>query len=79
MTNLSVAIMLPSGEPPLSEPCAARRGRVEQTNSTTVRFCVVCGRIALFGYGVRLRVGQLGRWYCGEHRPPFDGSAAVAK
>jgi hypothetical protein len=77
MTNLAVAIMIASGEPPLSEPCAARRGRVQETDNTTARFCMECGRIAPFGYGVHLRVGQAGHWYCGEHRPASEGSVAV--
>ena len=37
--------------------------------SAMVRFCVQCDRFGPFGYGVRLRAGLLGRWYCGEHRP----------
>jgi hypothetical protein len=57
------------GEPSLEQPCAARRGRVQKLNSAFLHFCVRCGRFAAFGYGVRLRTGQLGRWYCGEHRP----------
>lgn len=57
------------GEPGLEKPCAARRGRVQELEGAFFHFCRRCGRFAAFGYGVRLRTGQLGRWYCGEHRP----------
>jgi len=57
------------GEPGLEQPCAARRGRVQEKDGVFLHFCVECGRFGLFGYGVRLRAGQLGRWYCREHRP----------
>ncbi len=53
----------------MAEPFAARRGRVQMLDNAFLHFCEVCGRFAAFGYGVRLRAGQLGRWYCGEHRP----------
>jgi hypothetical protein len=62
------------GEPGLEDPCAARRGRVQQLDRAFLHFCVECGRFAAFGYGVHLRTGQLGSWYCGEHRPPPAGS-----
>jgi hypothetical protein len=57
------------GEPGLEQPCAARRGRVQELDRTFLHFCVHCGRFASFGYGVHLSAGRLGRWYCGEHRP----------
>jgi hypothetical protein len=57
------------GEPELEQPCAARRGRVEESGGVLLHFCVECGRFGPYGYGVRLRAGQLGRWYCYEHRP----------
>ena len=57
------------GEPALEEPCAARRGRVQELDDAFLHFCCQCGRFAAFGYGVRLRAGRLGRWYCGKHRP----------
>jgi hypothetical protein len=31
-------------------------------------YCQVCGKSACFGFGVSLRTGKLGRWYCGLHR-----------
>jgi hypothetical protein len=34
-----------------------------------VHYCA-CGLEASFGYGVSLRAGKLGTWYCREHRPP---------
>jgi hypothetical protein len=57
------------GEPGLEQPCAARRGRVQEKDGVFLHFCVECGRFGPYGYGVRLRAGQLGRWYCREHRP----------
>lgn len=58
-----------AGEPGLELPCAARRGRVQTLDGAFLHFCVECGRFGAFGYGVRLRAGHTGRWYCGEHRP----------
>lgn len=59
------------GEPSLQQSCAARRGRVQELpdNGAFLHFCCRCGRFGAFGYGVRLGTGQLGHWYCGEHRP----------
>ncbi len=57
------------GEPGLDQPCATRRGRVRVLDRVFLHFCEVCGRFGAFGYGVYLRAGQLGHWYCGEHRP----------
>lgn len=32
--------------------------------------CAVCGKpYAPFGFGVDMRHGKLGTWYCGEHIP----------
>jgi hypothetical protein len=28
-----------------------------------------CGMWASFGYGVKCRVGVVGKWFCREHRP----------
>ena len=57
------------GEPGLEMPCAARRGRTQEVEGAFLHFCVECGRFGPYGYGVRLRASQLGRWYCREHRP----------
>ena len=46
-----------------------RRGRILEFGGALLHFCVECGRFGPFGYGVSLRAGQLGRWYCREHRP----------
>ena len=56
-------------EPGLEQPFAGRRGRVQALDGIFLHFCCRCGRFAAFGFGVRLRAGHLGRWYCGEHRP----------
>jgi hypothetical protein len=60
--------------PALNEPgyevsSFGRRGRVEVRDGVFLHFCEVCGAWGAFGYGVRLRAGHLGRWYCAEHRP----------
>jgi hypothetical protein len=65
--SLSNAPQLP--EPGLEEPCAARRGRVQEINGALLHFCVECGRFGAFGYGVNLRAGRQGRGYCREHWP----------
>jgi hypothetical protein len=58
------------GELGLERPSAARRGRVEKLSSHMyLHFCSECGAWAAFGYGVNLRAGRLGRWYCAAHRP----------
>jgi hypothetical protein len=35
-------------------------------------YCEVCGEWGAFGYGVSLRHGRIGRWYCFEHYPEFN-------
>jgi hypothetical protein len=57
------------GEPGLEQPCVARRGRVQELDRVFLHFCVECGAYGAFGYGVNLRAGRLGRWYCVAHRP----------
>jgi hypothetical protein len=49
------------------QPCVAPVGRVHDNPWT--HLCAMCGRFGPFGYGVRVRDGQLGRWYCAAHRP----------
>ncbi len=61
------------GEPGIEQPCVSRRGRVESwPGRMLLHFCAVCGAWGAFGYGVNLRTGRLGRWYCVAHRPPGD-------
>jgi hypothetical protein len=67
--NFSRLLPLADGEPGVEEPCAARRGRVQVLDRVFLHFCEVCGQFGAFGYDVHLRAGQLGRWYCSEHRP----------
>jgi hypothetical protein len=62
-----------AGEPGFEHPCAARRGRVGDLDGVLVHFCAECGRWGVYGYGVNIRAGRLGRWYCTAHRP--KGSA----
>jgi hypothetical protein len=57
------------GEPGFEHPYAARRGRVEERDGVFVHFCAECGRWGAYGYGVNLRAGRLGHWYCAAHRP----------
>jgi hypothetical protein len=72
---LKGVIRLVQGEPGLEQPCAARRGRVEEPGRVSLHFCVEYGRFGPFGYDVRLRAGQSGRWYCREHRPQESDEA----
>ncbi len=71
----------PDGEPPFHLPCAFRRGRVEERpGGGFLHFYAECGTWGAYGYGMSLRTGQLGRWYCGEggndaHRSPCRASA----
>jgi hypothetical protein len=37
--------------------------------------CSVCGQPARFGFGVRIRQGEEGRWFCAAHRPQEAGTA----
>jgi hypothetical protein len=58
------------GEPNFDQPCAERRGRIEELPGRVfLHFCIECGRWGAFGYGVNLRAGRLGEWYCATHRP----------
>jgi hypothetical protein len=69
------AIPAADGEPGLEQPCAARRGRVQELDRAFLHFCLVCGAFGAFGYGVSLRAGRLGRWYCAAHRPEVQIAA----
>lgn len=63
-------VLVPApGEPAADQPCAVRRGSVQELDGAFLHFCCRCGRFAAFGYGVHLPARRLGRWYCGEHRP----------
>jgi hypothetical protein len=47
-----------------------RRGRVGyDKEGRFLHYCVVCGEWGAFGYGVFLRRGQPGKWFCGNHKP----------
>ena len=47
-----------------------RRGRVGYDKERRfLHYCVVCGEWGAFGYGVFLRRGQPGKWFCGNHKP----------
>jgi hypothetical protein len=56
-------------EPGFESPCDARRGRVEERGQMLLHFCCECGAWGAFGYGVNLRLGNQGKWYCARHRP----------
>jgi hypothetical protein len=61
-------------EPCLEKPCAARRGKVEEReDGVFLHFCNECGAWGAHGYGVNLRAGRVGRWYCAAHRPAANG------
>jgi hypothetical protein len=44
--------------------------RDEGKNEPDEYFCEECGAQASFGYGVSIKNGRRGRWFCGPHRPP---------
>jgi hypothetical protein len=71
------AIPAAAGEAGLEQPCVNRRGRVQELDRAFLHFCVECGAYGAFGYGVNLRGGHLGRWYCGKHRPGRVENAAA--
>jgi hypothetical protein len=64
-----------SRDSPLDEPCLTRRGHTEERPDGFLHFCVECGRWGAFGYGVDLRKGRLGQWYCAAHRPEATAGA----
>ncbi|PXW61608.1 hypothetical protein C7450_103125 [Chelatococcus asaccharovorans] len=43
------------------------------------KICLVCGKPASFGFGVRLTEGKLGRWYCADHREDQPKTRESAK
>jgi hypothetical protein len=47
----------------------------ERSSSDRERRCFVCGQPARFGFGVRIRQGEEGRWSCVAHRPLEAGTA----
>ena len=57
-----------SSEPGFSEPWPPRRGRIESQGNTLLHFCSVCGAWGSYGFGVNLRGGRMGRWFCAAHR-----------
>src|SRR3982074_2760495 len=59
--------------PGLEQPCDARRGKVQHDGKIFLHFCIECGAYGPCGYGVSLRTGQEGRWYCFKHRPGAQG------
>lgn len=66
------------GEPNFDAPCGARRGRVEKREGLFLHFCIHCGAWGAYGYGVNLRAGRLGRWYCAVHRPRAGVGSSMA-
>jgi hypothetical protein len=66
----------PSEAPqPQTQPSASngmpedRRGFVGYVDGRFVHYCPECGEWGAHGIGVFLRRGQLGVWYCAEHKP----------
>ena len=57
-----------SSEPGFSEPWPPRRGRIEFQGNTLLHFCSVCGAWGSYGFGVNLRNGRMGWWFCAVHR-----------
>jgi hypothetical protein len=60
---------------PQTQPSASngipedRRGFVGYVDGRFVHYCPECGEWGAHGIGVFLRRGQLGVWYCAEHKP----------
>jgi hypothetical protein len=50
---------------------ATRLGFEESGVGPFVHCCGVCGVWGAFGFGVNLRAGRLGQWYCFGHRPNY--------
>jgi hypothetical protein len=49
---------------------AKRQASDVNSGPPVTHLCAICGsKLAYFGVGVRLLKGQLGTWYCAEHRP----------
>jgi hypothetical protein len=53
----------------LEAECESRKGLVVTLGPIFLHFCVECGKYGPYGYGVELRKGKEGTWYCKEHRP----------
>lgn len=41
----------------------------EKAEVTIDQRCIVCGKLGCFGYGVSIRRGESGTWYCFECKP----------
>ena len=68
--SLERVVPVGNGEPGLRQPCAARRGRIEELpDGSLLHFCTECGAWGASGYGVNMRAGRPGRWFCAAHRP----------
>ena len=39
--------------------------------------CCKCGGDAPFGFGVSLRLGRLGTWYCANHKPQHQTISTI--
>lgn len=59
-------VMAAAGQP-VSLPLPAREPFIHNC---------ACGQWGSFGYGVNLRAGKEGKWYCREHRPVAHPSSA---
>lgn len=64
-------VRTPPPPEPRGEPQADRDAvKVTQSHKDVEREHLChCGAWGAFGVGVKLRAGQLGRWYCHAHKP----------
>jgi len=46
-----------------------RKGQPTEQGASLPQPCAICGGQAPFGVGVRLLRGEIGKWYCRDHRP----------
>jgi hypothetical protein len=72
---------LPSAVPvghPMSGGTNGTNGKAEISLSAfrdREHSCFVCGQPARFGFGVQIRQGKKGQWFCAAHRPQGFGTA----
>ena len=63
---LDAPVNMPTETPDVSWPKPTNAGF---EGEMLVHVCNVCGQHAPYGIGVAIRTGDLGLWYCAEHRP----------
>ena len=79
LSHGTVPSAVPVGHPPdgWTNGTTGTDGTASERSSSDdrERRCFVCGQPARFGFGVRIRQGEEGRWFCAAHRPQEAGTA----